>query len=73
VQFSAKHIIQVAGIEHAGLGSDYDGITYGPVQMPDVSRFPYVTQELLNHGYCTGDVKKILGGNFMRVLNEAEK
>ncbi|MCK5068280.1 MAG: dipeptidase [Bacteroidales bacterium] len=67
------HIVNVAGIDHVGLGSDYDGITYGPVQMPDVSGFPYVTQELLNRGYSTGDIKKILGGNFIRVLTEAEK
>jgi membrane dipeptidase len=67
------HIVKVAGIDHVGLGSDYDGITYGPEQMPDVSGFPYVTQELLNRGYSTGDIKKILGENFIRVLGEAEK
>jgi membrane dipeptidase len=67
------HIVKVVGIDHVGLGSDYDGITYGPKQMPDVSGFPYVTQELLNRGYNTGDIKKILGGNFIRVLGEAEK
>jgi len=66
------HLVQVAGIDHVGLGSDYDGITYGPEQMPDVSGFPYVTQELLNRGYKTGDIKKILGENFIRVLGEAE-
>ena len=44
-----------------------------PEQMPDVSGFPHVTQELLNLGYSTGDIKKILGENFIRVLNEAEK
>ncbi|MCK5694127.1 MAG: dipeptidase [Bacteroidales bacterium] len=67
------HIVKVAGIDHVGLGSDYDGITYGPEQMPDVSGFPYVTQELLNRGYSTGNIKKILGENFIRVLGEAEK
>jgi len=67
------HIVKLAGIDHVGLGSDYDGITYGPEQMPDVSGFPYVTQELLNRGYSNGDIKKILGENFIRVLNEAEK
>lgn len=66
------HLVQVAGIDHVGLGSDYDGITYGPEQMPDVSGFPYVTQELLNRGYKAGDIKKILGENFIRVLGEAE-
>jgi membrane dipeptidase len=67
------HIVKTAGIDHVGLGSDYDGITYGPEQMPDVSGFPYVTQELLNRGYHSGDVKKILGENFMRVLAGARK
>jgi membrane dipeptidase len=66
------HVVKLAGIDHVGLGSDYDGITYGPVQMPDVSAFPYVTQELLNRGYNKSDILKILGGNFLRVLDEAE-
>lgn len=64
------HLVKVAGIDHVGLGSDYDGITYGPVQMPDVSGFPYVTQELLNRDYSTPDIKKILGENYLRVLSE---
>jgi membrane dipeptidase len=67
------HLVQEAGIDHVGLGSDYDGITYGPEQMPDVSGFPYVTQELLNRGYKEEDIKKILGENFVRMLNQAEK
>jgi membrane dipeptidase len=68
-----EYIVKLAGIDYVGLGSDYDGITYGPVQMPDVSGFPYVTQELLNRGYNEGDVKKILDGNFLRAMSEAEK
>jgi membrane dipeptidase len=67
------HLVKVAGIDHVGLGSDYDGITYGPEQMPDVSGFPYITQELLNRGYSEPDIYKILGENFFRVLSEAEK
>jgi len=66
------HLVKVAGIDHVGLGSDYDGITYGPEQMPDVSGFPCVTQELLNRGYNTGDIKKVLGENFIRVLSKAK-
>jgi len=66
------HMIKLVGADHVGLGSDYDGITYGPVQMPDVSGFPYVTQDLMNRGYSTGDIKKILGKSFLRVLSEAE-
>jgi len=67
------HVVKVTGIDHVGLGSDYDGITYGPEQMPDVSGFPYVSQELLNRGYSSDEIKKILGGNFLSVLKEAEK
>lgn len=67
------HIVKVAGIDHVGLGSDYDGITYGPVQMPDVSGFPYVTQELLNRGYSIEEIEKILGKNFLRVLSDAKE
>jgi membrane dipeptidase len=63
-----EHVVKLAGVDHVGLGSDYDGITYGPVQMPDVSGFPYVTQELLNRGYSTENIHKILGENFLRVL-----
>jgi len=67
-----EHIIRIAGIDHVGLGSDYDGITYGPDQMPGVSGFPYITQVLFDRGYSEVDLKKILGGNFMRVLSEME-
>lgn len=63
------HMAKLVGAGHVGLGSDYDGITYGPVQMPDVSGFPYVTQELMNRGYSTADIKKILGENFLRVFS----
>ncbi|MEZ6142873.1 MAG: dipeptidase [Zavarzinella sp.] len=67
-----EHIIKVAGIDHVGLGSDYDGIDAVPVQLEDVSKFPLITQELLNRGYKKADILKILGGNAMRVLEEAE-
>ena len=67
------HLVKVAGIDHVGLGSDYDGITYGPRQMADVSGFPYITQELLNRGYSSAEIKKILGENFIRLLSQAEK
>lgn len=67
------HLVKVASIDHVGLGSDYDGITYGPEQMADVSGFPYITQELLNRGYSQPEIRKILGENFIRVLSEAQK
>lgn len=66
------HIAKVAGIDHVGLGSDFDGISVSPAQLEDVSCYPYITQELLNRGYQAADIHKILGRNTLRVLREAE-
>ena len=66
------HIVKVAGIDHVGYGSDFDGVTSLPVGMDDVSRFPYLTAELLRRGYSDADVGKILGGNLLRVMRQAE-
>jgi membrane dipeptidase len=68
-----EHIIKVAGIDHVGLGSDFDGITSAPRQLEDVSCYPYITQELLNRGYKKDDIVKVLGHNALRVLRQAEK
>lgn len=68
-----EHIINIAGIEHVGIGSDYDGISAAPEQLEDVSKFPYITQELLNRGYGEPDITKILGGNFMRAFRAVER
>jgi membrane dipeptidase len=68
-----EHIVKIAGIDHAGLGSDFDGIGAVPRQLEDVSYFPYITQELLNRGYRREDIHKILGGNLLRVMRAAEK
>ena len=65
--------MKLAGVDHVGLGSDFDGITRLPAQMDDVSCYPYITQELLNRGYKKDDIHKILGGNLMRVFRDAEK
>jgi membrane dipeptidase len=67
-----EHIIQVAGIDHAGLGSDFDGIGSTPRQLEDVSCYPYITQELLNRGHQREAIHKVLGGNVLRVLRAAE-
>lgn len=67
------HIAKVAGVDHVGLGSDYDGISSVPVNLEDVSTFPNITQELLNRGYCEADIQKILGGNILRTMQEAEE
>ncbi len=67
------HVVKVAGIDHVGLGSDYDGVTSLPEGMDDVSRFPYLTAELLRRGYSDADVAKILGGNVLRAMRQAEQ
>jgi membrane dipeptidase len=76
VQTIADHIdriVKVAGIDHVGLGSDFDGITKVPHQMEDVSCYPYLTQELWNRKYTKEQILKVLGGNLMRVFADAEK
>lgn len=66
------HVVEVAGIDHVGIGSDYDGIPRVPHGLDDVSTYPRLTQELLDRGYNRGQIQKIMGGNMMRVLREAE-
>lgn len=67
-----EHIIKTAGIDHVGLGSDYDGVSILPEQLEDVSCYPFITQALLDRGYSAGDIRKVLGGNALRALREAE-
>ncbi|WP_420125603.1 dipeptidase [Longimicrobium sp.] len=67
------HVVKVAGIDHVGLGSDYDGVTSLPVGMEDVSRYPNLTAELLRRGYSDDDVRKVLGGNLIRAMRQAEQ
>jgi membrane dipeptidase len=65
-----EHVIEVAGIDHVGLGSDFDGVTSLPVGMEDVTKLPSITRALLERGHSESDVKKVLGGNFIRVFDE---
>jgi membrane dipeptidase len=67
------HIRKVAGIDHIGLGGDFDGITDVVAGLEDVSKYPDLTAELLKRGYKDDDVKKILGLNVLRVMRQAEK
>lgn len=67
------HVVKVAGVDHVGLGSDYDGIGMVPKQLEDVSTYPLITQELLNRGYTEKQIHKILGGNVLRAFREMEK
>ena len=65
------HLVKVAGIDHVGIGSDFDGITRWPEGLDDVSSYPRLTEELLRRGYSEPDIHKILGGNILRVFREA--
>ena len=67
------HIRKVAGIDHIGLGGDFDGITSVPEGLEDVSKYPSLTAELLRRGYKDDEIKKILGLNILRVMREAER
>ncbi len=62
------HIVRLAGIDHVGIGSDFDGIESAPVPLNDVASFPLLTKALLKRGYSKADVRKILGENFIRVF-----
>ncbi len=68
-----EHIAQVAGVDHVCLGSDFDGIPLGPAGLDDVSKFPFITEELSRRGFSAEDVRKIVGENVLRVLEASEK
>lgn len=67
------HIVKVAGIDHVGIGADFDGASDMPQGAEDVSMLPNITYELLKRGYNERDVRKILGENFLRAFAEAER
>lgn len=65
------HIVQVAGIDHVGLGSDFDGFTSAPpAGLEDVTHLPALSEALVRRGYAADQVRKVLGGNFMRVFRQ---
>ena len=66
------HAVKVAGVDHVGLGSDFDGATM-PLGLEDVSKLPKITDALLSKGYAPPDVDKILGGNILRVMDAVER
>ena len=68
-----EHIRDIAGVDHVGYGSDFDGIDCAPVGLNDVSTFPRLTAELLRRGYSDQEVRKVIGLNVLRVLREAEE
>jgi membrane dipeptidase len=66
------HAVKVAGADHVGLGSDFDGATM-PLGMEDASKLPKITDALLKKGYSEPDIEKILGGNILRVMEQVER
>jgi membrane dipeptidase len=62
------YIVKLVGVDHVGIGSDFDGIQAVPHDLSTVADFPNLTAELLKRGYTADDVNKILGGNILRVL-----
>jgi membrane dipeptidase len=68
-----EHIAKVAGVDHVGLGSDFDGVPNLPEGVRDVADLPVITYELLRRGHTDADVLKILGGNLMRAFAQAER
>jgi membrane dipeptidase len=66
------HAVKVAGVDHVGLGSDFDGATM-PLGMEDASKLPRITDALLKKGYSEMDAQKILGGNILRVMEQVER
>jgi membrane dipeptidase len=64
------HIVQLVGVDHVGIGSDFDGVQATLSDLPDVASLPNLTRELLKRGYSESDVSKILGGNMLRVMEQ---
>jgi membrane dipeptidase len=65
-----RYISDLVGVDHVGLGSDYDGVDIMPAGLEDVTKLPFLTKKLLDSGFSLRDVRKILGGNFKRVFRE---
>ena len=68
-----SYIVNLIGVDHVGLGADWDGVGILPIGMENVTKLPSLTNQLLQNGYSKKDVQKILGGNFKRVFKEVSK
>jgi len=64
------YIAKLIGVDHVGIGADWDGVEILPRGIEDLSKMPIITEKLIKRGYSVRDVKKILGGNFKRVFKE---
>jgi membrane dipeptidase len=67
------HVVKLVGIDHVGIGSDYDGVSNLPEGLSDVSMYPNLIRILLERGYTEQDIQKIWSGNFLRVWKAAEE
>ena len=67
------HVVGLVGVDHVGLGSDFDGVTALPSDLQDVSMYPFLVAELIKRGYSDEDLAKILGGNALRVWKAVER
>ena len=65
-----KYISDLIGVDHVGIGSDYDGVDIMPTGLEDVTKLPFLTKKLLDNGFTIRQVRKILGGNFKRIFKE---
>jgi membrane dipeptidase len=66
------HVRKVAGVDHVGIGSDFDGIDIGPVGLEDVSKYPHLFAELIRRGWTDAELRKLAGENILRVMRQAE-
>jgi len=67
------HVVKLAGIDHVGIGTDFDGVGCTPVGLDDPGKFPNLTRALLEHGYQPADIRKIYGGNMLRLMRAVEQ
>jgi membrane dipeptidase len=67
------HVVKISGIEAVGIGSDFDGVRSVPTGLEDVSKFPNLTRALLEESYSASDIRKIYGGNTLRVMRAVER
>ena len=68
-----SYIVDLVGVDYVGIGSDYEGVEIMPTGLENVSKLPFLTKKLIEHGYTIREVRKILGGNFKRIFKEVCK
>jgi membrane dipeptidase len=67
------HAVKIGGIDHVGIGTDFDGVACVPPELSSYDKFPALTRALLEKGYSAEDIKRIYGGNLLRVMRAVEK